>query len=90
MICDKCGTALPTKAMACPHCHVLLTPAQREIQKQILEENKKYSKPEYKSEKYGVKRDMLFRDDDNTNLKYLMVFSGALVGALLIVILLFV
>ncbi len=83
MICEKCGSAIPTNSFVCPNCNAIMSKSQIEKQKQFREERrKKITSPEYMSEKYGSKREFILNNDKDYSYIYVV---GVIVFILLIV-----
>ena len=74
MFCERCGSALTASKVVCPSCGALLSKSQIEILKEIKKDNKIKSRPQYLSEMFGVKRDIIFRDKNKSNSSYIIIF----------------
>ncbi len=86
MICENCGSNLPTKGMICPHCGYMLNKKQVDMQKSINEENrKKGTTIEYASDKYGIKKDYNLKKD-NSYLKIYIAIIAFLIALTLILV----
>ncbi len=89
MFCNKCGGALPSKGIVCPHCGTLMSKDQVEINKSLEEENRKKGfKPEYLSDKFGVKKNIEFRKVSSGNYVAIVIVLLMLIflGVLLMVL----
>ncbi len=72
MYCEKCGDAMPGDSFVCPTCGKILSQKQIKIHKEM---NKNNNQPKYLSDRYGVKKDIVFNKDfNNKNLIVYIIF----------------
>lgn len=86
MFCEKCGSSLPSNSYICPACGRMLSNNQIKIIKEMNKENKNKIKPNYLSDIYGVKKNIVMRKKDNSYIKYIIGFVLCLIILLMLLI----
>lgn len=86
MFCEKCGSSLPSNSYICPECGRMLSNNQIKILKEMEKEHKNRVKPNYLSEIYGVKRNIVMREKNNSYIIYIIAFVSFLIFLLLFLI----
>ncbi len=91
MLCDRCGKALPSVGVVCPHCGAMMNKSQLEMQKKMRDEYKKHNRPEYLSDKFGVEKNIEFNEtaNHNINIKQTVILFGIISILIIIMIIVF-
>ena len=75
MVCQKCGSALPSEGFICKRCGTLMSEEQIKEQKQYLKENNNQYKAKLISEAYGNQA----RENSNNKIIGLIIILIALI-----------
>ncbi len=72
MVCDKCGSALPSEGYICKECGAMMNKSQIDSNKK--NKNKEYKKT-YLSDHFGVKKNIEYRKKDKSYIyAYVIIF----------------
>ncbi len=79
MVCQKCGSALPSEGFICKRCGTLMSEEQIKEQKQYLKENNNQYKAKLISEAYGNQKIYQARENSNNKIIGLIIILIALI-----------